>query len=373
MRVAVLSHTYVEPENRKKLTALVRHGVDVTLFAPAVWADGTLTRRWVVRRETQHGVRIVPVPVTRLRPSPAAAWWHLAPLIEELKRGNFDLLHLEEEPWSFVAATYVHLARRFHVPSALFTWQNLAHHPGWPLSTLRRWTLTRTDGWIAGNRAAADLLRRIDHHKPIMVLPQLGIDLPDDVVRTESQGTLRIGYVGRLIAAKGVDDLLEALARIPEGLSWSLVVVGGGPESEALEARATRLGIRSRVDFRGPVPHSAVGDVWRELDVLVLPSRTTPQWAEQFGHVIIEAMAHSIAVVGSSSGAIPEVIGAAGVVCPEGDAAAFAMALTKLVSDPAELAALQASARKRAGDFTHDNVAENLLAFWQTLIGHTAG
>ncbi len=373
MRVAVLSHTYVEPENRKKLTALVRHGVDVTLFAPAEWADGTLTRRWVVRRETQHGVRIVPVPVTRLRASPAAAWWHLAPLIEELRRGNFDLLHLEEEPWSFAAANSVHLARRFHVPSALFTWQNLAHHPGWPLSTLRRWTLARTDGWIAGNRAAADLLRRIDPHKPVTVLPQLGVDLPDDVVRTESRGTLRIGYVGRLIAAKGVDDLLEALARIPEGPSWNLVVVGGGPESEALEARATSLSIRNRVEFRGPVPHSAVGDGWRELDVLVLPSRTTPQWAEQFGHVIIEAMAHGIAVVGSSSGAIPEVIGTAGVVFPEGDAAALAMALTRLVSNPAELAALKESARKRASDFTHDNVAENLLAFWQTLIGHKAG
>ncbi len=373
MRVAVLSHTYVEPENRKKLHALARHGADITLFAPASWSDGTLTRRWTLRDESEQGVKLVPVRVKRLRASPAAAWWHLGPLERQLESGNFELLHMEEEPWSFAAAGSVRLARRFNVPSSLFTWQNLANHPGWPLSTLQRWTLVRATGWIAGNHAAAEILRRVDRNKPVTVLPQIGIDLPAADSPSQSHETMRVGYVGRLVPAKGVDDLLDAVSRIPHGLRWSLLVVGGGPDATMLENKARQLQIQSRVDFRGSIPHGAVGDVWREIDVLVLPSRTTRHWAEQFGHVLIEAMASGIATVGSSSGAIPEVIGDGGVIFPEGDHRALADVLTKLASESGALAKLKAAARGRAAAFTHDRVAEDLVAFWQTLLGGSSG
>ena len=76
-------------------------------------------------------------------------------------------------------------------------------------------------------------------------------------------------------------------------------------------------------------------NVIRALDALVLPSRTMAVWAEQFGHVLIEAMAAGVPVIGSSSGAIPEVIGDAGLIFPEDDVGSLRRQLSWLLGDEA--------------------------------------
>ena len=75
MRVGVVSHTYVERENRKKLHALARAGHDVTVFVPAKWTEGALGKSWITAPERADGIRICPVSVRRFRRSPATAWW----------------------------------------------------------------------------------------------------------------------------------------------------------------------------------------------------------------------------------------------------------------------------------------------------------
>jgi glycosyltransferase involved in cell wall biosynthesis len=364
MRVAVLSHTYVERENRKKLYAVAEQSVDVTLYAPERWREGELGREWHVTAETDHNVRVVPLTVRRPIQSPAAAWWGLGPLQDALAARRHDLVHVEEEPWSLVSRGAVRAAGRAGVPATMFTWNNLPHHPPWPLSRVARAVAPRYDGWVAGNRAAADLLRRLSSDKPLLVLPQLGIDRPTQrAQRAESHDGIAVGYVGRLVPEKGVSDLIDALAqtRAP----WRLALVGAGPARSDLERQAHQLGVAQRVAFRGAVPHDAVQEILRQLDVLVLPSHTTPRWAEQFGHVLLEAMAAGAVVVGSDSGAIPEVIGEAGMVFPEGDVAALADALTTLASDPNARERLRTAGCARAEAYSHAQVAQRLIAFWQ--------
>src|SRR5207245_10743200 len=70
--------------------------------------------------------------------------------------------------------------------------------------------------------------------------------------------------------------------------------------------------------------------MWAELEVLVVPSRELPGWAEQAAHPVAEAMAHEVAVIGTGAGATPEVIGDAGAIVPPGDPAAIAGALRRL-------------------------------------------
>jgi len=82
------------------------------------------------------------------------------------------------------------------------------------------------------------------------------------------------------------------------------------------------------------VPSTDVPSVLQQLDVLVLPSRTTAHWKEQFGRVLVEAMSCGVPVVGSSSGEIPHVIGDAGMVVPEGDVALLRSVLLKLFHQP---------------------------------------
>ncbi len=367
MRVAVISHTSVEPTNRGKLEALAARGVHVTAFVPRRWQEGALGRTWDVEPESSPNLDVVPVDVRRIIRSPAAAWWDLAQLRERLSRRELDLVHVEEEPWSLCAHGALRTAHRHHVPSAIFTWQNLANHPPWPLSVLRRRTLQLADGWVAGNRDAARLLKHLDGNRPLTILPQLGVAIPDvHLTSVERAEGLRIGFVGRLVPEKGVDDLLAAVAKVEA--HYTLDIVGEGPDRGALEERARELGLNERVRFSGAVTHGDVTAIWDALDVLVLPSRSSPRWVEQFGHVLIEAMAHGVAVIGSSSGAIPEVIGEAGIVVREGDSNAIGTALQELGINRARLEDLQARGRARAAEhYSNGAIAERLATFWKKL------
>lgn len=367
MRAAIVSHTYVEDQNRGKLEALARKGVHLAAFVPSVWQEGALGKRWTVTYESIGNLEIVPVPVRRTLGTPAAALWDLGELKDRLARREIDVVQVEEEPWSLAARSALRAARRHGVTSAIFTWQNLAGRPRWPFSILARQTLQLADGWIAGNEAGKRLLALVSQSHPLVVLPQLGVGLPDAFSRPAHEaGRLRIAFVGRLVEEKGVADLIEAVAGLRSG--WSLAVVGNGPARRKLEDQTLRLGVGDRVSFRGSVPHAEVAPLWPSVDVLVLPSRTTPHWAEQFGHVLVEAMAQGVTVIGSSSGAIPEVIGDAGVVVPEGDQAALREALEQLATDRNKLRELAELGNERVRElYTDDAIAERTIAFWKAL------
>jgi len=91
---------------------------------------------------------------------------------------------------------------------------------------------------------------------------------------------------------------------------------------------------RERVFYAGLLPQNTLLATLPFLNALVLPSITLPQQAEQFGAVLAEAMAWGVPVIGSDSGAIPETIGEAGLIVPEGDPGALAQALEKICVNP---------------------------------------
>jgi glycosyltransferase involved in cell wall biosynthesis len=181
---------------------------------------------------------------------------------------------------------------------------------------------------------------------------------------------LTVGFVGRLVHQKGVDLLLQALARARgRGLPLRAVIVGGGPEEPALRALAHALGLDDAVEWVGPVRPEEVAAHMGRLDVLVLPSRTVPTWKEQFGRVLIEAMALGVAVVGSDCGAIPEVIGRPDLIFPEWDAEALAGLLERLATDPAWRAEVRAYGLDRVREnFTMEAVARKLVSLWEEVL-----
>jgi glycosyltransferase involved in cell wall biosynthesis len=107
-----------------------------------------------------------------------------------------------------------------------------------------------------------------------------------------------------------------------------------------------------------------------QFDVLVLPSRSTAGWKEQFGHVLIEAMAMGIPVVGSDSGEIPNVIGRGDLVFGEGDAIALARILRRLVEDEEWREEVREYGLDRVERlYTHDRIAERLVVLWRKVLG----
>ncbi len=151
------------------------------------------------------------------------------------------------------------------------------------------------------------------------------------------------GFAGRIVEEKGWRTLVEAVARLPATVG--VAFAGSGDEDDLLHEKIAAL-LPGRAVHLGLLSRTELFRFYAAVDCLVLPSLTRPQWMEQFGGVLADGMAAGLPLVGSSSGAIPEVVGPAGVIFPEGDADALAATLRELSEQPAR--------RKELGDAALD-------------------
>jgi glycosyltransferase involved in cell wall biosynthesis len=170
-----------------------------------------------------------------------------------------------------------------------------------------------------------------------------------------------------MVEEKGVQLLIQAVAGL-DG-PWTLRLIGDGPYLPRLEALSTKLGIADRVQFEPWKPAAEMPDHLSALDLLVLPSLTCRNWKEQFGRVLVEAMASEVPVVGSSSGEIPNVIGDAGLVFPESDVTALREALSELMTDPQLRAQLSQRGRARVlQHYTQQRIATETYGVYLRLL-----
>jgi glycosyltransferase involved in cell wall biosynthesis len=153
----------------------------------------------------------------------------------------------------------------------------------------------------------------------------------------------RMLFVGRLNAQKGLDDLLQALARARR--AWTLDVVGDGPDRDTLQERARALGVDARVAWLGHLPHDALPALYARSAALVIPSTD-----EGLGLVGVEAALCETPSVAYASGGLTDVVkdGATGWMVPAGDVAALAHAIDGVVERPTKARAYGAAARVRA-------------------------
>lgn len=364
MRVLMISKACVVGTYQKKLEELARlPELELTVIVPPCWRD----ERGVLRLERQHtaGYDLVVEPLA------LNGHFHLhfyPGLGRQMRRLRPDLVHIDEEPYNLATCHALWLARRIGARSLFFSWQNLYRRYPPPFCWLERYVLKHADYGLAGNREAAEVWRAKGYTGPIAIIPQFGVD-PDLFCPLPRPPGRRfvIGYVGRLVAEKGVDLLLEALAGL-EG-EWQARILGSGPMRESLQAQARRLGLADRVSFDAPLPSAHLPDYYRRLDLLVLPSRTRPNWKEQFGRVLVEAMACGVPVIGSDCGEIPHVIGDAGLIFPEGRADRLQALLSRLQADPALRADLARRGRERVlAGYTQAQVAAQTYQVYRTLV-----
>lgn len=365
-RVLLVSHTYIVAANRRKLAEL-GWLTDMIVLVPLRWR-GLLGVRHLEPSGDDEPYQLIgrrayfDSRALRHFYSPAAIW-------QLLRETRPKLVHVEEEPGSLTLFEFAALKLLFGYRLSFFTWENILRLT--PVPAIERFNLRQADGAIVGNLEAQQILRWKQFAGPLAVIPQVGVDLPGDL----KSDTLRdglglnqptIGYVGRLVPEKGVDILLEAVAKLD--INCQVLLLGRGPWRERLSDLARELGIDRRLVIVDAVPHDQVPAYLRCLDVFVLPSLTTPRWKEQFGHVLIEAMACGVPVIGSNSGAIPEVIGDAGLLFHEGEAEGLAEQLARLLADPALRAELARRGRERVlALYTDQQIAERMFAFWREI------
>src|SRR2546423_12431699 len=364
-RVLVLSHSYLQPAHRGKLRALAARGLEVTVAIPQRWREPWFGRPIDVAWERQGGLEIFPVPARGMgaKGELTKAKYGRRALKALLRDRRPDLVQIEEEPTTTAARQVISAARRLAIPVVLLTHQNVDLDLGWWAGWKHRRILRRLKGLVAGSDLAGTLVRRDAPNQPIAVIPQLGALAPHEPQHVPHEG-LAIGYVGRLVPQKGLDILFQALAR-QRGAKWRLTIVGDGPEREHLEALASELRLAARVRWTGGLPAEQVANLWPDLDVLVLPSLALPDWREANGQVLMEAMANEVAVLGTDSRVIPELIGDAGMVVPAGDTQALAAALEQISNHAARRTLAQAARARALRLYSDDAIAERTLEFWR--------
>lgn len=294
-----------------------------------------------------------------------------------LARCSPDLVHVDEEPYSAVTAQLVHLAGRRGVPAVFFAWQNLDKRLPPPFPSLRSWVFRRAAGAIAGTERAGEVLRSQGYRGPLAVIPQFGVDAdrfaPDPEARCDVRSALGIapeafvvGFAGRLVPEKGVGLLLRAAANLAGA---HLLILGEGPERRRLESETRQMGTTGRVHFVGHRPSLEIPRWLAACDVVTLPSVGRRGWTEQFGRILVEAMACRVPVVGTRTGEIPAVVGDGGLVVDAGQPEALARALRELARDPARRAELGRRGRARVlARYTHEEVAVRTAAFYREVL-----
>ncbi len=362
LRVAMISKACIVGIYQRKLELIAQQGIDLWVIVPPSWRDER--GEMPLERVYTDGYRLEVLPIRR------NGDFHLHSYVglgERLSAFQPHIVHIDEEPYNLAAWQMLFYAERLKTKSLFFSWQNIYRAYPPPFGWGERWVLNTVHHAIVGTESAAQVWREKGFTKPISVIPQFGTDPdlfhpPDE--RVERPFT--IGYFGRLVEEKGIADLIAACARLSG--DWRLILLGGGPQLNALQMQAQTLGIADRIQFQAQVRSTEMPALYHSIDVLVLPSRTRPNWKEQFGRVLVEAMCSGTPVIGSDSGAIPGVIGDAGLIFPEGDISTLHKHLAALHCDPTQRQWWADQGRARAiQHFTHKQVALGTAQVYDSL------
>lgn len=365
MRILMISKACVVGAYQRKLEALAcLPDIDLTVIVPPSWRDPSGELK--LERAYTKGYRLLVEPI-RFNGNFHLHYYPTLPRrIRELRP---DIVHIDEEPYNVATWHALWAAKRIGAKALFFSWQNIARAYPIPFAWGERWTLRTVDYAIAGTDSAAEVWRSKGYRKPLAVIQQFGVD-PDvftpSIAKQVGSGFV-IGCVGRLVPEKGIDTLIRAVALLSG--AWRLEVVGQGPERGALERLARSLNVADRVAFSGQLPSMRMAAFYRQLDAAVVPSRTRPNWKEQFGRAIVEAMACGVPVIGSDSGAIPDVVGDGGLIFPEGDVQALADHLDALMRDETLRRALAEAGRAQVVQlYTHAQIAAQTAEVYHAML-----
>lgn len=389
MRILVASHTYIVDLNREKFKILanLEPDIEVTLVVPQRWKPGGIQNK-IIETQFYQECSFKVVPISNYSQNNQGLLTFGTDLIKLLQDFRPHIIQVEQGSKSLAFAQLILLNKllKLQAKNIFFTWWNLPYQLNWPVSLLENYNLQHTDAIIAGNLDGAKILRQRGYQGAVKVMPQLGVD--ETLFRRSGKDAnlsrrlgieetdFVVGFVGRFVEEKGLLTLASALAGLKKS-SWKWLLVGQGKLRTHLAEKCIEWGISDRIIWVESVSHEQIPPYINLMNCLVLPSQTsykfktltTVGWKEQFGHVLIEAMACQIPVIGSDCGEIPHVIGDAGLVFPEGNAGVLRECLQQLMERQELAADLGDRGYHRAmSNYTNKALAEQLLEFYKELL-----
>ena len=369
MRILYVNHSCVLSINQIRLTELAKFpDTKVALLAPMRWRERDIKKTYTFQYEKENSFKSYPTKAY-LNFHPILHFYEPFRTRQIIKEFKPDLIHIEQEPFSLSAFQLVQIGKREGMKLVLTILQNLDKRYPLPLRMIECYNLQHIDHLVAVTDEIKRLWQRRSAREDTSVIP-LGYDPakfhPQSCQALRASLNLKgfvIGYLGRLIEAKGVTTLLQATAKLKR--EFTLLIGGRGPYKKNIIKLAKRRGLENKLVFVEP-SHEEVPDYINCMDVLVLPSFTTSRWTEQFGRVLIEAMACGVPVIGSSSGAIPWVIGDAGLIFQERNPGDLAHQLERVINDTTLRQNLKKKGTERAlAKFTWKKIAQKMHTVYE--------
>ncbi|MDR3707776.1 MAG: glycosyltransferase family 4 protein [Capsulimonadaceae bacterium] len=376
MRILLISHTcQSSTEGQPKAHVLgMTPEIDLHVLVPDRWLHYGKWR--APEAPPDASFKMITGKIQRPWSGPAQWYFHtyqnLKDILDELRP---DVVDLWEEPWNYLSDQVCRLRDRYYPEMRIVseTEQNIDKHLPFPFEQYRSRTLRSADYLIGRSIEAVKVVRDKGYTGPAAIVPNA---VDDSLFRPQDRDACRrelglsgfvVGYVGRVVPEKGLVDVIDMLAFAPEQVN--VLIVGDGPIREELELHATTVGVSSRVKFLSGRSLDELPRIMGAMDTLVLPSRTTQRWKEQFGRVLIEAQSCGIPVIGSDSGAIPDVVGGAGLVVPEGEPLALAHAVRDLLYDQPLLDEMGSVGRQQVAErYTWYKVARNMVTIYEDVL-----
>ena len=296
------------------------------------------------------------------------------------KKFKPDIIHIENEVSGFIVLQAL-IYRKLYVPKAkviVSYWENQWYrsYKGFLVKVLA-WLMKRhVDFFIAANIDGKKILQSIAvPSNKITVHPTLGVDLnyfkpTSSKIRMQlrkelniSKNEFVIGFCGRFVEEKGINDLLKAFNMLKKqyvNKEIRLLCVGDGVLKPLL------LNHEFNITVVTPGVDVGVSKYYHLMDVLVLPSKTKTFWKEQFGRVLIEGMASGVPVIGSNSGAIPEVISDSGLIFHEGKIDELFIHLEQLLNNISLRSEFYTKGIKRVSDeYTVQEIAKKNFSIYK--------
>lgn len=381
MRVLVVSHTYISPVNRDKWKILAKQHSDVqlTIVFPKHWPTCLFVHKDSDQDKESTG-NCSFVSLDTIKEGNELLYRYAnKQLYNLIKKIRPDIVHVEQGCGA-VSYFQIHCMLRYlsiKAKSIFFTWLNwqpsLSLKHRFFFTPIEKINLERADGAIVGNHDAQIILQKKGFKKPILILPQLGVNTSLFYPKErQSRPCFYLGFVGRITEEKGILHLFNAFKKLADTFKqWNLLFIGKGPCSHTLKNLISSHRLQNRIFFIPPVNHEQIAPLLQHIDILVLPSYDTPTWREQFGHVLIEAMACAVPIIGSDAGEIGHVIGSAGLICKQNDEQSLLAQMQTLMQDNELRNKLAKEGYQRfLAQYTHEVIADKTYNFWRHITSY---
>lgn len=318
MHLVVVSHACVTDVNQQVYEEMERLGHQVDLIVPSNFIAPGLTNKPIkVKRWPGFNGKIIEIPIFFNNSIPLH--FYKKRLKNIFKESKPDAVYIAEEPYSISCYQSIKSALPFTKAVGFYSAQNIKKNYPIVFKEMEKYVYNNSSLAISISKDVTNVLREKGYTSEICEIP-LGVDDEHFIISRSLKRIARkelkipedafvIGFAGRIVEEKGVDLLLRSFKKLMT-LSSNLyvLIVGRGPLLNKMRSLTVDLEIKDNVRFVDDATHTDMPKWFNCMDVHVLPSKTMPNWREQFGRVLVEAAACGVTSIGSSSGEIPNVL-----------------------------------------------------------------